>query len=245
VVNWYPSLWACEATNFSIENLTIDGRIKRHKRQKTDFTVSAIHTRRCHDLRVLNVNVMDWPGDGISIQGGESAQVRGCIVEHSCGPGLHPGSGLTNSSWVDNVSRNNTCDGFYFCLRVQQAVVKGNLFYGNQWNGLGGLSDPDRYNIVADNIVAFNGRHGLDAPKAIGNQIHGNLFRNNSQEKAGDYAAINIERHRDNIIRGNLALDDQQKHTQLEGVRERDPDGPNLITENTCSLITPSVKKKA
>ncbi len=245
VANWFPALSALEADQFTIKNLTIQGPAKKHKRVKTDFTVAGIHTRRCTNVRVLNVNVTDWTGDGIGIQGGESAMVRGCIVDNCCGQGLHPGTGLTNSSWVDNIARNNTVDGYFFCRGVRNAVCKGNLLYGNKRDGIGGLGYPDEFNVVSDNISAFNGQHGLNASEASGNTIQGNIFRNNSQEKAGAYPAVLLEKHRDNMVVNNLCIDDQEKHTQRVGIQESAPAGPNVVSNNACILTTrPAIKKK-
>lgn len=241
--NWFPALHAVEAKDLCIEQLTIDGKIRKHKRLKTDFTCSAVHTHRCLDVRVLNINVRNWPGDGIGIQSGENALIQGCTVENCCGPGLHPGTGLANSQWLDNVSRRNTKDGYFFCMNVTQAVCKGNLFYANGWNGIGGLTMPDRYNIVADNVIAFNRQHGIHAPQSVGNTIQGNLLRNNSQEKAGQFPAIYLDQHRSNIVRNNLCVDDQEKRTQTVGVVEKDPAGENVVADNPVFLDEPRKPK--
>lgn len=238
--NWFPALWILDKRDVTLEAFAIDGGVRKHARPKTDFTVAAVHTRNSHHLRVLDLTVRDWPGDGIGIQGGEDALVRGCLVENTCGPGLHPGTSLMHSQWVENTAKRCTGDGYYFCRGVRNTVCQGNLFHDNLANGIGGLSDPDRFNVVANNICAYNGKHGIDAPEALGNTIQGNLCRNNSQSEPGRYAGIHLDRHRENIVRGNQCIDDQPRHTQLDGVVAVDPLGENIIADNTCFLAKPS-----
>lgn len=244
VANWFPAFHAVDENDFSIENLTIDGNIKKHKLWKTDFVVAAVHTRRCTNLRVLDLTIRDWPSDGIGIQGGEYALIRGCIIQNVCGHGLHPGTGATHTTWVENVAKNNTRDGFFFCQRVTHCICKGNQFTGNRKNGIGDLSNPDRYNVVSGNVCAFNREHGIHAARAFGNTIEGNVIRNNSLRKAGDYAAIYLENHQGNIVRGNVCVDDQVEHTQLDSIREVRPAGSNIVADNPCFLTTPRPEKK-
>ena len=182
--NWFPALWIPYASNVTIENLTVEGSIKKHTKRSADFTVAAVHTHDCSNIRIQDINIRNWPADGIGVQGGSNAIVRGCIVENCHGPGFHPGTGLTDSTWIDNISCRNSADGLYFCLSVKHAVCRGNQFHYNRMNGIGGLSDPDRYNIIEENVCSFNGQSGIHAPRAVGHSIHNNLLRNNSQEKA-------------------------------------------------------------
>lgn len=176
----------------------------------------------------------NWPSDGIGVQNG-SATISGCIAENCRGPGLHPGTGLTFSSWTNNVSRNNTTDGFYFCLHVVNAVVEANLFHGNRRHGLGGLAEPDRCNAVTGNACAENGEHGIEALRAVGNSIQGNICRNNSQNRPAKFAGIYLEEHRDNVVTDNVCIDDQDEPTQLKGIVSIKPAGHNVIAQNHCS----------
>ena len=241
--NWFPALWVPYARNVTIERLAIEGNVKKHRNPSANFTVAAVHTRDSVNLRIQDINIQNWPADGIGVQGGSNAIVRGCIVENSCGPGFHPGTSLIDSSWIDNISHHNTGDGLYFCLNVKHAVCRGNQFHHNRMNGIGGLSDPDSYNVVEGNICSFNRKCGIDAPNAAGNTIQNNLLRNNSQEKAGRYPAIFLSHHRNNIVRNNLCIDDQTHPTQTEAVSALDPAGSNMIADNPC-FITPSKVKK-
>jgi len=229
--NLFPALWIPRADEVTIESLTIDGGLKKHGRRGGDFTCAGIHARISHDLRIRDVTVRNWPSDGIGVQNG-SATVSGCLTDNCRGPGLHPGTGLTFSSWTSNVARSNTGDGFYFCLGVVNAVVQGNLFHRNRRNGLGGLAEPDRCNAVTGNVCAENGEHGIEATRALGNSIQGNICRNNSQREPGKFAGIYLAEHRDNVVTGNVCIDDQEEPTQLKGIESIRPVGHNVITRN-------------
>ena len=229
--NVFPAIWLPRTHEVTIENLTIDGRIKKHRwGPRGNFTCAGIHARTSLDVRIINVNVRNWPGDGIGVQNG-SALVTGCLTENCKGPGLHPGTNISNSIWSNNISRYNTTDGFFFCLGVQQTVVEGNLFYGNTLNGMANLTDPDRYNVLSGNICAENGMHGIEAKSAVGNTIQGNILRNNSQNEPGKFAGIYLENHRDNVVTGNTFIDDQDKPTQTQKIISLDPSGPNIIQD--------------
>jgi len=206
--------------------------VRRHTRESCDFVVAAIHTHQAENVRVLNAAVRNWLGDGIGIQGGRGALVSGCFVENCCGHGYHPGTGLTQSIWADNVARGNTRDGLFFCLRVTHATVRGNVLVANRGHGIGGLTDPDMYNVVAGNVCAENGKHGIDADRAIGNVIQGNVCRNNSRTAPGSFAGIYLAGHRDCVVVGNVCVDDQQRTTQTHGLVSRDPAGPNIVADN-------------
>lgn len=230
--NLFPALWLPWAHEAVIENLMIDGGLSGRSKHTGDFSTAAIHTRRSNDIRISNVITRNWPGDGISVQKGFGAVVSNCLAEHCQGIGLHPGTGLENSLWVNNISRHNG-HGLLFCQGVVHAVVQGNLIYGNAGYGIFGLGDPDRFNSVLGNICAGNGKHGIEARKALGNTIQGNILRNNSQEGAGEFAGLYLELHRDNLVTGNLFIDDQEHPTQTKSLMSLNPAGRNLISGNS------------
>jgi hypothetical protein len=230
--NWFPALWLRGVRDVSISDLTIDGGVRRHRRAKCDFVVAAVHSHRSEDLRVTNVTVRNWPGDGIGVQGGRGALVSGCTAENCAGHGYHPGTSLTQSVWADNFARGNTRDGLFFCLRVTHSTVRGNVLVANGGHGIGGLSDPDMYNVVAANVCADNGGHGIEAFQAIGNVIQGNLCRNNSRSAPGKFAGIYLAEHRGCAVTGNLCASDARPPTQLKGLVEERPAGLNTVADN-------------
>ena len=231
--NWFPAFWLRSLRGVTIENLTIDGGIRRHKRTICDFVVAAVHSHKSVGLRVTDLTIRNWPGDGIGIQNGRGAIVSGCRVENCAGHGYHPGTGLAESVWRGNLARGNTRDGLFFCLRVTHSVVEGNVFVRNAGNGIGDLSDPDQYNAVVGNVCAENGRHGIEAVRAIGAVIQGNVCRGNSRGAPGKFAGIYLVGHRDCAVTGNVCVDDRPRPTQRLGLVSRDPAGPSTVSENT------------
>lgn len=232
--NWFPAFWLREVQDVTIESLTIEGGARREKREKCDFVVAAVHSRDCKDIRVLNVTVRNWLGDGIGIQGGKGALVSGCTAENCSGHGFHPGTSITQSVWADNFARGNTRDGLFFCLRVTHSTVRGNVLVGNNGHGIGGLTDPDAFNTVIGNICAENGRHGIDADRAVGNTIQGNVCRGNSRLVPGKFAGIYLAGHKHCVVTGNVCVDDSQDPTQLRGLINCDPVGRNTVKDNEC-----------
>jgi hypothetical protein len=238
VANFFPAFAAVDAHGVAVKDLLCEGTEISHPSFKADFVVAAIHTSRCNDVRVERVVVRNWPGDGIGIQGGAGSCVTGCLVENCRGHGLHPGTGILNSTWTGNIARRNTRDGFFFCQAVQGAVVQGNQLLENGRHGIGDLTYPDRMNVVVGNVCASNAVHGIDATGAFGNVIEGNVLRGNSRSRPGAYAGIYLKEHRGNTVRGNVCADDAVPPTQTRGVVEEASAGDNVVDGNV-NLVRP------
>jgi polygalacturonase len=232
LTTWFPALWLRKQHHVTMENLTIDGGVTAHPGPRCDFVVAAVHAHNADNVRVQNVSVRNWSGDGIGVQGGKGSQVSGCLVENCAGHGYHPGTSITQSVWSGNIARGNTRDGLFFCVAVTHTVVSGNVFVGNDGHGIGGLSDPDCRNVVVGNVCAENGGHGIDGANARANVIQGNLCRANSRRAPGRCAGIYLAGHRDCAVTGNLCFDDQETPTQPHGLVEESPAGANIVANN-------------
>ena len=127
----------------------------------------------------------------------------------------------------------------FFFTKPANAIVANNVFIENRRHGIWGLGDPDMGNVVMGNVCAHNGEHGLEACRARGNVIAGNLLRNNSQNKAGEFAAVLLENHRDNLVAANLCLDDQAASTQTTGISSQTAAQTNLQVHNPL-ITTPA-----
>ncbi|MCA1809987.1 MAG: right-handed parallel beta-helix repeat-containing protein, partial [Lentisphaerae bacterium] len=236
--NFFPMIMIPGSHNAMVADLAIDGGPHVYSReQMPGFTCSGVHGVKAENLRVRDITVRRWPSDGISAQGG-SAFVTECLVEDCLGHGFHPGSNITHSIWNNNIARRNGQDGFYFCRGVRNAIVSGNLLIENRMNGIGNLSAPDAYNVVTGNVIARNGRHGIEAFEALGNVIGNNQVRDNSQSDVGRFAGIRLESHADNIVTGNLCLDTQTSPTQKTGIELVDPAGENKFADNHGTMVT-------
>lgn len=235
--NFFPMVLIHRCENVTVADLTIDGGPHDDAdSRKPGFTCSAVHGVHAENFRVQNVTVRRWPSDGISAQNG-SAVVSHCVVEDCLGHGYHPGSSISCSTWSHNISRRNKGDGFFFCARVRNAVVAGNVFTDNLGHGVGNLTFPDAFNVVDGNVIQRNGRHGIEGFAALGNVISNNVIRDNSQSAPGKYAGIRLESHSDNSLMGNLCLDTQETPTQTTGIELVDPAGENVVAHNRGSVV--------
>jgi len=212
-----------------------------------DFTLSAVHLVSCRRARVINVSIVDWLSDGISIQGGADVQVMHCQVHGNSWNGFHPGGGLKRSIWSHNIGEGNGGDGLFVCWRVHDSVISDNVFAGNRCgSGIGGLTyGDDHHNVVSNNVCSGNGRSGIwvddrgtypiaNAKERGGYLITGNMLRNNSQEDPGGWPALRLHGARGFLVQGNRCADDQQRPTQTRGIVECGNSDWNLITGNTC-----------
>ncbi|HRU05219.1 MAG TPA: right-handed parallel beta-helix repeat-containing protein [Candidatus Brocadiia bacterium] len=227
----FPALWAHQVNDVTIESLTIDGGPHAYDPARIgDFVCSAVHCRDVMRLRVKDLTIRRWPSDGVGAQGG-SALVTGCVVEDCLGSGLHPGTCIGQSVWTGNMCRGNW-KGLLFCARVCNTIVANNVFLANKEHGIWGLGDPDKHNVVSANVCSDNGWYGIEGFKAWGNAITGNVCRGNSQAAPGVYSGIHLEQHRDNLVAGNVCVDDKDRPTQTRGITAINPIGPNVIGDN-------------
>lgn len=227
--NWFPIFFVHEVDRVTIKNLSIFGNVTDRNRDKTDFTNAAIHTRKSSEVVVEDIYIKDFPGDGIGIQTGTNNRVSKCIVDGCIGQGIHPGTGISHSIFENNISKNNTQDGFFFCLNVNRIHCVGNHLLNNRRHGIGGLTKPDRNNIVTNNFCSKNGRHGIDAVKSYFNIIENNIIENNSQEEPGKFAGLIATEFEGNIIKNNIFLDDQEVKTQTVHTHYSAPIGQNKV----------------
>lgn len=233
VLNYFPFVTATDARGIVVEKLCLDGNLKKNPGPESDFTFAAVHFRRVSDSWVRHCTVRGHVSDGIGVQGGEDNRVADCLVDGCRGHGFHPGTSLKGSIWQNNIGRNNAWDGLFFCARVRDTVVRGNLFHNNGWSGIGGLGNADdRYNIVSDNICTANGRYGIHATAGRDNVIQGNICRDNSQSEPGRYAGIGLSDTTDTLVSANRCTDSQETPTQRRGIVESGACQRNRIVEN-------------
>ncbi len=233
--NSFPMITAEHARNISVRELTIDGGAGRPNEGVKDFTWAAIHLYDCSDSRVEGCWVRDYICDGISVQAGRGVTVSGNLVENCRGHGMHPGTGLADSIWINNISRDNTNDGLFFCMKVRHSVVSNNVLAGNAGHGIGHIGGGgDKYNVVSNNTCVGNGASGIHVFDGTDNVIMGNLCLNNSQAQPGRWAGIVVIKSTDTVISDNRCLDDQETKTQAAGIAESDESDFNLFTGNQC-----------
>ncbi|MDA0709615.1 MAG: right-handed parallel beta-helix repeat-containing protein [bacterium] len=241
-VTLFPAIWAEEATDLAISDLTIEGK-GGYSGRWWDFTYAAIHVVSCQRARISGVTVRGWPSDGIGVQRGSDVQVSGCQVHDCRGHGYHPGTGLANSIWTQNIGRNNGGDGLYFCMRVHHSICSDSIFEHNAQNGIGGVGNGvDRHDIISNNVCANNGLCGIDANRGEEQMINGNLLLNNSQKAPGVWPGIRLHDLRRGLVQGNRCVDDQESPTQTQGIVESGSSDENLVSGNLCVTMVDAVK---
>jgi len=197
-----------------------------------DFCLSGIHTVRCDDIEIRNVEVRHWHSDGVSIQRGKNAVVDSSAVIGCRGRGFHPGTTFDGAEFTNLRSIGNGLDGVYYCYNNTNVNVRNSVIKDNIGHGIGGLGDPgDRRATIEGNTIEGNGLSGIEingGGEDAGTAIRRNVIRDNSRLQAGAWAGIAIYPTgepacgyliEDNTIESTLA-----KPTQLVGVEERNGD---------------------
>ncbi len=235
MINYFPMITAEHRRDFTVRDLTIDGGAGKPNEGVMDFTWAALHFYDCRDLTIANCRLRNYICDGISVQAGRGATISGCLIENCRGHGMHPGTGLQDSVWINNISRENTWDGLFFCMRVMHSIISNNVLADNGHCGIGHIGGGgDKYNVVSNNTCVRNGRWGIHVYAGTDNVVTGNLCLNNSQAEPGRFPGIGVIQTTDSVITGNRCLDDQETKTQSGGVVEVDKSDQNLITGNQC-----------
>lgn len=230
----FPAITAEGKKDIELRDFSIHGP-RGYKGKWWDFTYSALHLVLCQRVRVMNVNVFEWPSDGISVQRGSDVLVTQCQSHDCAGHGFHPGTGLGRSVWSHNIGVGNGRDGFFFCARVHHSTCSDSVFSKNGLSGIGGVArEGDHHNIIANNVCSYNAKWGIEATHGDEQVITGNLILSNSREAKGEYPGIRLHDMVRNVVSGNRLADDQKRPTQTLGVIESGESDYNLISGNLC-----------
>ncbi len=241
-VNLFPAVQANDATDVEVTDLSIQGP-EGYAGAWWDFTYSAVHIVGCQRSRVRNLNVSNWPSDGISIQRGSDAQVTACQAHGNTGHGFHPGTGLGQSIWSHNIAKGNGRDGLFFCMGVHHTVCSDNVFTENGRHGIGGVAEGgDHHDIISDNVCSYNAQCGIDASRGEEQVITGNLLLGNSRESPGKWPGVRLHDIQRALVQGNRCADDQETPTQTAGIVESGDSDGNLISGNLCTGMQTSVR---
>ena len=175
---------AIDVENAVIYNLVADGN--RKENFFADGCNSAgILILRSKKIKVDNVHVKDFNGEGISWQITENITVKNSEISGSGNTGLHPGTGSPFSVIEGNNIHHNDRDGLFICWRVYQSQVSNNKIHNNGRFGIcTGHKDTDvifKLNHIYSNKsdgVNLRGEREPNAP-------HGNTFELNTIENNG------------------------------------------------------------
>ncbi len=243
VINYFAGITGTDVTNVLLENLVLDGaRDENHgvasvapRPLELGFNFAAINLVGATHSRIENCRVNGWPADGISLQRGGNNTVTRCVVERCRGEGIHPGGGLRESVFSENVAERNSANGFFFCARVESVTVTDSRFIANGRSGIGGLgSSGDTLNIVHNNVCDGNAMHGIEMIGGNANTVTANVCTNNSHSAPGRWSGILLAATTNSTVSGNRCADTRQQKTQKHGIEELANCQGNNISDNEC-----------
>ncbi len=194
VITVYPIISGCNIENAMIRDLLIDGNAEENQ-YINGCRGGGIYFLQAHNIKVSNVEVRNYNGDGISFQACKSTVVENCRLIGNSGYGLHPGSGSVGSVIRDCEILDNGSDGIFYCLRVTYSLCEGCTIKGNKGVGIS-IGSRDTDNIIRNNTIADGGRSGvfirgpLYTQSAHRTLLEGNLIKDNCRLKGKSQISI-------------------------------------------------------
>jgi hypothetical protein len=205
VASLYPLVSGYGARNAAVCGLSLDGNPKE-TRTLNGCRGGGVFLILSHGIRLENIEVTNYRGDGISFQQCTDISIRDCHVHHNTGGGLHPGSGSVRYVMRGNRLEHNGGCGIFYCLRTTHSLCEDNVI---EHNGNVGISvgERDTDHIIRGNTIRAHGGAGIEIRKPLAQSgdrlwIERNRIENNCQ-KQGDAEITVAERTRDLCIMGN------------------------------------------
>jgi len=240
----FPVISGYHLEGVRVENLTVDGNRDQNV-LLNGCRGGGIFLYRCPGAVVLGCTVRRYPGDGISFQQCNDAQVLDCVSEDNAALGLHPGSGSQRPVVRGCIARGNGQDGLFLCWRVKEGLFETNTLEGNGRFGIS-IGHKDTDNLLRGN-------------KVVGNHEDGILFRNETEGMAGHRNRIEYNRiennglkqpaagirvrgeTRDLVLTGNIIRDTRPagERRQTTGIALEEKVGQVEIKDNTIEAATP------
>lgn len=162
---------------------------------------------KSNNVVVDRVTVKDFNGEGITWQITNNVTIRNCEITGCTNMGLHPGTGSPNTI-IENTTSHHNKVGLFICWRVQNSVVRNNIFNDNSTNGIStGHKDSDV--LFEGNTITGNGGDGVYIREEdIPNSPHRNTFVSNTIENNkgyGVYVGAEAEHleFKNNVIRSS------------------------------------------
>lgn len=188
-ISVYPVISGCNIKNASVSDITIDGNAGENT-YLHGMRGGGIFLLQAHDIKINNVVVNNYNGDGISFQACKNTLVENSICTGNKGYGIHPGSGSVGDIVRNCEFTNNEGDGVFYCVRVTYSLLEGCTIEGNGRNGVSiGMRDTD--SIIRNNVIKNNKLAGIlikrDSLNQAGHRtlIEENRFSGNAYVNAG------------------------------------------------------------
>lgn len=205
VASLFPLVSACGVRNASVRGLTLDGN-PAETRTLNGCRGGGVFLILSHGIRLRDIEITNYRGDGISFQQCTDIEVRGCHVHHNTGGGLHPGSGSVRYVMSGNRLNHNGGCGIFYCLRTTHSLCENNLIEHNGDVGIS-VGERDTDHILRGNTIRRNGGPGLDIRKPLAQSgdrlwIEANRLENNCRARR-EAEIVVAERLRHLCIVGN------------------------------------------
>jgi parallel beta-helix repeat protein len=172
-VNAHSLIEAGWITDAQITNVTLDGNIDNEPFRINGCRAAGVFLIGCDRVRLANLQVHHFHGDGISFQQCTDIRVENNHIHHNAGGGLHPGSGSVRYWCLNNNIHHNGADGFFYCLRTTHSIVVGNTISDNQGVGIS-IGERDTDHHIENNTISGNNAGGVvfrNIVKSGGNRV--------------------------------------------------------------------------
>ncbi|HHV95943.1 MAG TPA: right-handed parallel beta-helix repeat-containing protein, partial [Clostridiaceae bacterium] len=190
-VTVYPIVSGCYIKNAILRNIIIDGNSAENE-YINGCRGGGVYLYQAHDIRLENITVKNFNGDGISFQQCINTIVEGCVCIDNTGHGLHPGSGSVGTVIRNCTFSANGQDGIFYCLRVSYTLCENCVIKDNKRHGIS-IGHRDNNSILRKNRIVNNGGAGIyfrpDEMNFTGHDtlIEENYLENNCRlENAGE-----------------------------------------------------------
>jgi hypothetical protein len=185
-----------------ISDLSIDGN--KDKNYLLDgCNGGGIAIIKSNNVVVDGVVVKDFNGEGITWQITNNVNIRNCEISGCTNMGLHPGTGSPNTV-IENTKSHHNKVGLFICWRVQNSIVRNNIFADNLTNGIStGHKDSDV--LFEGNTINGNGADGVYIREEdVQNSPHRNTFVSNKIENNKGYGIYIGSDARDLEFKNNI-----------------------------------------
>jgi hypothetical protein len=168
VTSLFPIIDGWKVSDAVAENLTLDGNTEE-TRWLNGCRGGGVFLLGAQRVRLDNLDVRHYRGDGISFQQCTDITVRGCHVHDNAGTGLHPGSGSVRYVMEANRVHDNGSCGIYYCLRTSHSICFRNRLERNGAVGIS-IGERDTDHLIESNVIVGNQREGILFRKPL---VHG------------------------------------------------------------------------
>ncbi|MCM8759522.1 MAG: right-handed parallel beta-helix repeat-containing protein [Candidatus Omnitrophica bacterium] len=159
VCSVFPVISGYYARNLTVEGFTIDGNGNENS-FIDGCRGGGIFLLQCHNVKIRNIVVRSYNGDGISFQQCTRLEIEDCEITDNFGSGLHPGSGSAGVVMRNCKICRNKKDGVFYCLRVSHTLLEDCIINQNKNDGISiGARDTDH--VIKNNAITENARHGI------------------------------------------------------------------------------------